>query len=300
MDFDNSSSTYYLIIRQSEEFRNFEQKYRIYLEAFKIQVDRFLKDRIPMEWSVFDDIAATLIPEDMSSAQAFAYISLIRIHQDYMSVSHMLNAGLICRIFARWMQLSPKDSLMLTRCGFLYDIGKCALPEEVLFKSGKLSDLEFELVKTHAFLGKVLLSRQPDIDEHILNATLQHHERFDGSGYPQKLKSGEIDRFAAMIAIVDVYEAMTSVRSYRDPLCAYQVVSLFQQDSLQKYDLNAINNFLNHLVDDFIGSYVRLSNGLEGKVLMKNSNDLARPLVLCGQKVVDLAQEKSISIVAII
>ena len=300
MDFENSSSTYYLIIRQSEEFRNFEQRYKIYLESFKIQIDNFLRNSTPLDWNVLDDYAVTLIPEDMRSSLTFAYLSLIRPPIDYMSVSHMFNSGLICRIYAKWLQLSPEDSRLLTRCGFLYDIGKCMLPEEVLFKNGKLSDLEFDLIKTHAFLGKVLLTRQPDIDEHILNATLQHHERSDGSGYPQKLTSAEIDRFAGMVAIVDVYEAMTSARSYREPLCAYQVVSLFQEQSLQKYDLNSINNFLNHLIDDFIGSYVKLSNGLAGKVLMKNSNDLARPLVLCGEQVVDLAHEKGLSIVAII
>ena len=300
MDFEYESSTYYTIIRQSEDFRSFEQRYNIYLESFKIQVDNFVKEKTPLDMSQLEDIAETLVPEDMSSAQLFAYLSLISTKMNYLTIAHMFNSGLICRIYAKWLQLSPEESCILVQCGFLYDIGKCALPEEILMKEDKLSDLEFDLIRMHAFLGYVLLSRQPGINDKVLKAALQHHERSDGSGYPQRFKAYSIDSFASMISIVDVYEAMTSVRSYREPLCAYQAIELFQTESLQKYDLNSVNTFLNHLADDFIGSYVKLSNGMEGKVLMKNSNDLARPLVLCGGTVVDLAQDKSVSITAII
>ncbi|XME01862.1 HD-GYP domain-containing protein [Lachnospiraceae bacterium C1.1] len=300
MEIGEASSTYYLLIRQSDEFKEFEQKYHIYTESFKLQIDNFLINKTPIDWKVLDDIADSLVPEDMRSSLLFAYLMLISPKKEYITISHMFNSGLICRMYARWLKMDPEESCILTRSGFLYDIGKYALPDEVINKSAKLDDLEFDLIKTHAFLGKVLLSRQENINPHILNAALQHHERSDGSGYPQKLSSGEIDKFASMAAIVDVYEAMTSARSYREPLCVYQVVSRFQEDSLHKYDLNAVNPFLNNLVDDFIGSYVRLSNGMEGRVFMKNSNDLARPLIMCGDTVVDLTQDKTVSIIAII
>ena len=218
-----------------------------------------------------------------------------------MSYCHGLNVALICRIMARWYRLAPYESDILVCCGFLYDIGKFILPNDIVWKPDKLSKMEYDLIKTHAFHGYHLLSKfKFSIDDHILNATLQHHERCDGSGYPQGLKADEIDPYAKIIAIADVYEAMTSARTYRKPMCPYQAVGILQSDSFLKYDTYYISTFLRNVVDEMIGNRVRLSNGMEGEVLMNNKNDLSRPVIQCEKQVIDLLQHRYLNIVSII
>ena len=159
--------------------------------------------------------------------------------------------------------------------------------------------MEFDLVKTHAFYGYHILSKF-NLDPKILNATLMHHERCDGSGYPQKLKGDEIDKFAKIVAIADVYEAMTSARSYRQPMNIYKVVEILRGDMLQKYDYGYISTFLNHILDELIGNTVMLSNGMQGEVLMHSTTTFGRPIVKCEDSIIDLGQERSISVLSFV
>ena len=117
----------------------------------------------------------------------------------------------------------------LTLCGLLHDIGKLKIPDEILNKPGKYTDEEFDLVKRHTKFGYELL-KTLNIDPHIKKAALLHHERCDGSGYPLKATQKDLDDFSMVVAIADVYDAMTAARSYRAPLCPFQVIERFEQE----------------------------------------------------------------------
>jgi HD-GYP domain-containing protein (c-di-GMP phosphodiesterase class II) len=138
------------------------------------------------------------------------------------------------------------------------------------------------------------------LDQHILNATLMHHERCDGSGYPQGLSRVDIDPMASMIAIADVYEAMTSARTYRAPMNPYQVVEIIKEEMFLKYDIAYITTFLTHIMDEMIGNNVRLSNGMTGEVIMNNSGAIGRPVIKCKEDIVDLSQQRDIKVVELI
>ena len=103
-------------------------------------------------------------------------------------------------------------------------------------KKGKLTDAEYEVIKAHAQLGYDILKDQP-LDERIKNAALMHHERYDGTGYPNHLVGKEIDDMAAIVAIADVYDAMTAARVYRGPVCPFRVIELYESEGFQKYDV---------------------------------------------------------------
>jgi HD-GYP domain-containing protein (c-di-GMP phosphodiesterase class II) len=128
-----------------------------------------------------------------------------------------------------------------------------------------------------------------------------HHERCDGSGYPSGLTEEGIDDFAKIIAIADVYDAMTAARSYRAPLCAFQVISNFEQDGYQKYQTKYILTFLKQIATTYQSNRVVLSDGRGCKIVMLNQNDLSRPIVQFDDMTcLDLSTNRDLHITSVI
>ncbi|MBR1571449.1 MAG: HD-GYP domain-containing protein [Lachnospiraceae bacterium] len=203
--------------------------------------------------------------------------------------AHSLNVALIARAIGKWLKYSREDLDLLTIAGLLHDIGKTQVPEEILNKQGKLTDDEFALIKSHPLAGYKIL-KNTKFDTRIKLAALQHHERFDGSGYPRGLEGDEIDEFASIIALADVYDAMTAARSYRSPKCAFQVIYEFEQEGFQKYNPEVIYTFLKRVANCYSNSRVLLSDGRSGQVVFLNKNALSRPIVkLDDGEMVDLS-----------
>lgn len=203
--------------------------------------------------------------------------------------AHSLNVALIARAIGKWLHYSLEDLDALTLAGLLHDIGKTQIRDEILNKQGALTDEELDLLRSHAKAGYSIL-KPIRMDTRVKLAALQHHERYDGSGYPRGLQGDEIDDFASIIAIADVYDAMTAARSYRAPLCAFQVIAAFEQDGFQKYNPNFIFTFLKRVAHCYNNSRVLLSDGVSGSVVFLNENKLSRPIVKTDQGImIDLS-----------
>ena len=123
-----------------------------------------------------------------------------------------------------------------------------------------------------------------------------HHEFCDGSGYPRRLKAGQIDRFAKLVTICNIYDAMTSERPYRKVMSPFAVIEYFEGIGLQKFDTRPILTFLENTVNTYLNCPVRLSNGMVGYVVFINRERLGRPTVQCGSEFVDLSKHKDLSI----
>ena len=147
-----------------------------------------------------------------------------------------------------------------------------------LHKPDIYTDEEFEEMKNHPLLGKKLLNGK-GFDARVLSATLQHHERSDGSGYPRGLDDDEIDDFAAIVAIADVYDAMTSARAHRDPLCSFQVIAEFEKEGLHKFRTKFVLTFLEHIANTYNNSRVMLNDAKTGRVVYINKSNLSRPVI---------------------
>ena len=134
------------------------------------------------------------------------------------------------------------------------------------------------------------------MNEHICNAALMHHERCDGSGYPLGLRGSQIDAYAKIVAIADVYDAMTAARVYRGPICPFRVIEIFEAEGLQKYDVKYVLCFLENIVNSYIQNRCRLSDGREGEIIFINKLKFSRPVVRCGNEYVDLAENPTLYI----
>ncbi len=301
MEDEDFAETYYGKIKVSRAFKKFEQDYAANLMAYKVAVDSFIYKKVPFRLDDLKQIIKNLVPDYLSGKELFAYLYLRLPSEDEMTYAHSLNVAMICKIYARWLGLNEKETDVLCTCGFLYDIGKFMIPNDIIWKPTKLDKMEYDLVKTHAFYGYHLLSRySKNLDPHVLNATLQHHERTDGSGYPQGLMGNEMDTYAKIMAILDVYEAMTSARSYREPKCPYQAIQMFEENMIMNYDVQFTQLFAKHIVDELIGNRVVLNDGSTWEVTMNNMNDLSRPLLRNDTTVLDLSRNRELYIKGII
>lgn len=218
---------------------------------------------------------------------------------DNSTFYHCMNVALLSHVFATWLGWGREDIKMATACGMLHDIGKLTVPYIIISKPGKLSAEEYTQVKKHPISGYQLLLAQ-NVDDHIRYAALMHHERWDGTGYPMHLVGSQIDRFARLVAIADVYDAMTAARVYRGPLCPFRVIEIFEEEGFQKYDMEYLLVFLENVVKTYLQSHCRLSDGREGVIVLVNKAKLSRPVVQCGREYINLAETPELSITEIL
>lgn len=292
------ATTHFEKVRLSSEFKSFELTYNNCMAIFRKLINGFVEQGTPVKMSSLMDIYAKIASRARSGEQLLDYLYNMLPSEDDMTHAHCLNSALIAGVFGTWLGLSQEDTLLLIQCGFFYDIGKLKLPQDLLWKSDELTDLEFTKLKTHTMLGFDIL-KNCDMDEHVIKATLMHHERCDGSGYPSKLRSDQIDVFAKYIAIIDAYEAMTSARTYRQSLNPFQVIANFERSGYDKYDETILKPILSRIAATQLGFNVRLNNDVEAEIVRINEDHLTRPVLKSGDKEIDLSKETDLDIVAI-
>ncbi len=284
-------------IRSSTEYKKFKQEYEEEMESFKDSVNDLITLNV-MDTEALLKKPEKLLEESESGIHIFDMLHNMRMYDD-PTYAHCMNVALICNVFGSWIKMDEEDIKTLTLCGLLHDIGKIMIPDTIITKPAKLTPEEYSVVKTHSLEGYNAI-KSLNIDDHIKNAALMHHERCDGSGYPFGLKTNRIDRFARIVSIADVYDAMTSARVYRGPLCPFQVISIFEHEGLQKYDPEYILIFLGYIVNTYMHNRVRLSNGMEGDIVLINKMDLSKPMIQCGNHYIDLSREHGLYVEAIL
>lgn len=298
IDFVEQASTYYEQIRQSESFKRFHLAYQNTVEGLKRSLNNIVTQQKDIDTDQLLAETGQILNQCASNIELFNMLHCMRNFDDTTYV-HSLNVALICNIIGKWLRFSQKDLEVITLCGLLHDIGKLMIPSSIITKPAKLTDDEFQTIKTHTLRGYNLL-KSKKIDQRIRYATLMHHERCDGTGYPYGFHSEQIDSFAKLVSIADVYDAMTCARVYRGPLCPFVVVSIFESEGYSKYDTKYIMTFLEGIVQTYIHNYVQLSNGVTGEIIFINRLELSRPVIKSGDSFIDLTKHRDVQITAII
>ena len=223
----------------------------------------------------------------------FRMLRRVRRYDD-LTYIHSLNVAILCHEFANWMHMPEEEQDILTLAGLLHDVGKMGIPGKIIKKAGLLTDEEYELIKQHPQKGYDFLKKHP-LDERIMNAALMHHERCDGSGYPQGLKADEIDDFAKIVAIADYYDALTSARVYREPHCPFEVFRMLQQER-DKFDSAYLAVFMEGVASFYIGCEVVLSNQKRARMVDTNPTDQSNPIVKMDGLIVNLAMAPDVDV----
>lgn len=271
------AETYFEKIRLSEDFKKFEKAYTTTMILFKTIMNDIAERRTQVPYETLRKLYYDVYGSVADKEKILDYLYNMLPTEDDLTYAHCYNSALIAGVFGHWLNLNPEEMIILVVGSCLYDIGKLKLPHDLIWKSGKLTPIEFERIKTHTFLGFQILQDMP-LDENILKATLSHHERYDGSGYPSRLHDVQINKYARIIAIIDSYEAMTSARTYRASKHPFQVIEIFEQDAV-KYDMEILTPIMTHLANHMVGLKVKLDNDVTAEVIMINSADISRPLL---------------------
>ncbi|MFS2115635.1 HD-GYP domain-containing protein [Herbaspirillum frisingense] len=206
-------------------------------------------------------------------------LSVLRLKlNDEYTYLHSVAVCALMVALGRTLGLSESACREAGLCGYLHDVGKAFIDDDILNKPGRLSDEEFALIKRHPELGYQYLIQNPDMPAYACEVCLHHHERLDGRGYPDALAAEAITQYTRMTAICDVYDALTSERPYKqgwDPADA-----LYQMASWEgHFDRHLLLAFVKTLGIYPVGSLVRLESGLAGRVIRQNPADLTRPVV---------------------
>lgn len=287
---ETKNRIYSQAIKQSPEFMHFQVDFAVCLNELKDYFDTILSGNFKAPDALSEKVNAVIQP-GQTTIDFFDMLHNLRSVDDSV-YAHCLNVALISRTIGKWLKMSAEDLETLTLAGLLHDIGKTLIPDDLLNKQEKLTEEEYDLVCQHSKLGYDLLRSLP-LDSHVKKAALMHHERCDGSGYPGKCTTDAIDDYAQIIAIADVYDAMTAARTYRAPLCPFQVIAEFEKDGLQKYKPKFILTFLEHIASTYQNNHVLLSDGRAANIVLLNRNHLSRPLVqLDNGECIDLARSE--------
>lgn len=285
-------------IKQSEEFKAFKAEYDLNLSSFKDAINNVVEKNVALD---VNELLHNSLEIVTSNRGHFSVLDMLQNMRDYddSTFAHCMNVALISNVLAGWLRLSPEDVEMATACGLFHDIGKLMIPHQIITKPGKLSNEEYNEVRKHTIEGYQLLKAK-NVDIHIQNAALMHHERSDGTGYPLRIAGEKIDRFARIVAIADVYDAMTAARCYRGPLCPFTVIEMFEKEGFQKYEVAYLITFLENVVNTYLRNRCKLSDGREAEIVFINKDKLSRPMVICEGQYISLADYPDLTIECIL
>lgn len=206
-------------IQKSPVFQQFKEDYTLNVDSFRDVINNVVEKNIQLDIDVLLKNSLDMIANGKGQLGILDMLHNMRNYDD-STYAHGMNVALICNVLATWLKFTPDQIELATACGLLHDIGKLLVPHDIITKPGKLSAEEYAQIQKHPLAGYHLLLSQ-NVDDHVRYAALMHHERCDGTGYPMHLPGNQIDKYARIVAIADVYDAMTAARVYRGPLCPF-------------------------------------------------------------------------------
>lgn len=198
---------------------------------------------------------------------------------DNYTYLHCIDTGIMAIFLGISMNLKQSELKELSIGAILHDIGKTKVPIGIITKPGKLTVEEFEEIKKHPTYGKNILEKNFSISTEILNAVEHHHEKVDGSGYPFGLASNEISKYAKIICVCDVYDAVSNDRTYREKFNPSDAYELILAGCGSAFDEEIVRKFKETFSVFPLGVCLKLSNGIEGYVIRQNKNFPDRPII---------------------
>ena len=245
-------------------------------------IDHALED-VRLGQAVDTDAAKELVTEVANSItrspHALVWLTNMKERDEYTSI-HCMNVCVMAVSFGRTLGMEKAELEMLGLGGLLHDLGKMRVPLEILNKPSKLTFEEFEVMKTHPVEGYNMLKSQGDLPSEVLDIVKHHHERRNGKGYPSQLDGDQINDMTRIVAIVDVYDAITSDRCYHDAISPYDALKNMYEWVKEDFDKEMIEKFIKCLGIYPIGCVVELNLGHVGIVVSASEKSKLRPIVM--------------------
>ncbi len=219
-----------------------------------------------------------ILDELLDSKDAIVQLVDIRSKDNYL-FAHSVNCAVLATLVAKKMRYNPKELRWLATGALFHDLGMITVPNAVVNKPGELTDDEFKTVKEHPLRSYETFKTTDIFDARAGAVVLQHHERYQGQGYPRGLAGDDINPLAQLAGIADVYDALTSERPYRKAYKPHEAVEMLMSWGEELFDVNILRHFLSAIAAYPIGSHIILSNEESGLVIANNPGYTLRPIV---------------------
>ena len=219
-----------------------------------------------------------IIEELLNNKDMLVSLLDIRAKGDYL-YAHSVNCCVLATLTAIEMKMDNDNLRCLATGALLHDLGMATVPENILQKAGELTHDEYETVKNHTIYGHEIFKKSPIYSARAGVIILQHHERYNGQGYPNGIDGHKINRLAQIAALADVYDALTSERPYRKAFQPHQAVEMLQAWGNVYFDLEILRHFLTNIAPYPLGTHVFLSNKESGLVTDCKPGYALRPTV---------------------
>jgi len=232
---------------------------------------------LKMNLSLLDDIAADIVASVFRNHNAMTILTRLRDKHTY-NWRHMINCAIFITVFAKYLGYKEKTVQELAMGALLHDLGQAKLPQGIFSKSDKASELEMQAIKKHVAQSLGLVKAEKGITPLMLDMIVNHHERLDGNGYPRGIKGDKLSRPARMMAIVDVYDAMTADRPHQlgdEPINALRYLLA----NKQMFDSELVQRFIKCLGVHPVGTIVKLTNERLALVMEGNHQNPIKPKV---------------------
>jgi len=259
-------------ITQAKEI--FEQSKSIQKDLFNAALSGSTLDLSPVI-----DVTNKSIDAIFNNPDSLACMLNIR-HKDEYLLEHSVSVSIYITLFARYLKLDRKIIEQLSIGAFLHDVGKIMIPDEILNKPGKLTDEEFTVMKTHANHSIDIIKKTPGISKLSLDVAALHHEKLNGQGYPFQVKADKIHKYGRMIAICDIFDALTATRVYKKGFAHGKAFAILRELAQQEHlDSGLVDHFIKCVGIFPVGSLVQLESKKLALVKARNDNDPTNPKV---------------------
>jgi len=263
------------------EVQENKASYRSYLTLIERmeEVCNNIASGIAMEARSIDNISGRLLQSVREERNSFiGYILGGEIKGRNMAKS-LVNTAILSALIALEMKMPNHKVLQVVTGALLHDVGMLRMPKEIVEKKGGLSDAELQRIQSHTLYTYKIVNKELLYPEEVGLIVLQHHERWDGEGYPRRLSGTAIDIGARIVSVADAFEAMVSKKPYRNSMMGYQAMKNLLSDNLRRFDPDVIKVFIQTMGIYPIGSIILLNNGALGRVVDVQSSAPLRPTV---------------------
>jgi len=259
---------------KTQKAHNLRDRARIYVEhTFKE-----IYEAGNVDIDIAREIVCELVESIINDPDTMTWLTHLKNKNEATTI-HSVNVCIHSINLGRSIGLSPKELNILGLGAMLHDIGKTSVSNTILNKKSELSSDEFGLYKAHAFLGYKMLSTKPNLAPEVLDMVLDHHERLDGSGYPNHKKADDISQYVRIVSLIDEYDELINGEFGKKGMSPHHALNTLYNMTPGNFDQDLIEAFVKLIGVYPIGSIVELNTGHTGVVIINNKNSRMKPVV---------------------
>ncbi|TGB01287.1 HD-GYP domain-containing protein [Halobacillus salinus] len=256
---------------------SFQEQYLEAVQAYKKWFEDW-RGGTPVDISAVRKVMVPLLERAAQSNRDVFLLHHFSSKDDYY-YHHSVAVGLLSGYIASKMNYSYGDWIQIGLAGVLSDSGMAKVEARIINKTGALREEEFNQIRKHPTYSYRYVEKTPLLTQNAKLAILQHHERLDGSGYPLGLQQGKIHSYSQIIAVSDMYHAMTSERAYRKKHSPFRVLEEIQKEQFGRFDHTVVQAFIKEMTNYSQGTKVKLSNNQKAAIVFVESSHPTRPMV---------------------